>query len=116
MHVNQNCDEGPAQLSSGPQLDMHLVPLPPTVPSNAPPRQQIQHPFSTMIPPPALTPRDPPIQQADGFGPPMFPGQDHSLNMADLPHFPGWHPGYDLPMMDLDLLAVELEQIYPPTY
>jgi hypothetical protein len=61
------------------------------------------------------TPRNTPIQQGDGFVPHMFSGQDHGLNMGNLAHFPDWHPGYDLPMMDLDLLNVHLEQMYPST-
>lgn len=49
--INQDCNEGPAQLRFGRQLGTHLLPQPFTVLSNAPPCQQIQHPFSTMNPP-----------------------------------------------------------------
>lgn len=115
--VNQDRNEGPAQLRLGRQLGTHLLPQPFTVPSNAPPCQQIQHPFSTMNPPPASTSHNPspPTQQADDFGPLMFLGQDHSLDMDALAPFPGWHPGYGLPMIDLDLLNIELEEMYPTT-
>ena len=118
-HVNQQHNEALPHLSLGPHeqfLGMHPISLPFTIPSNAPPHQQVQQLDPTI---PSLTPHNTPIQQANEFTPHIFPGQDCGWNVDALgdttTHFPGWHPGHDLLLMDLDLLNVHLEEMYPST-